>query len=133
MRWFRLGWLAVATMLALSFSGCGEEDVPIKRVPRPDAGDERECVDADGDGWGQYCELGVDCDDADPSITDECRRCRRRIEGCPCEPGSDWESCDPPDRRGDGGTFVCTEGTRYCRDGKWTECEVVGEYVFQPD
>jgi hypothetical protein len=30
------------------------------------------CVDSDGDGYGQLCDLGTDCDDADETIHDGC-------------------------------------------------------------
>lgn len=131
MRLFPLGLAAAA--LILSFTGCEDDDPAGKPGPPPDGGNDEECVDEDGDGRGRYCSGGYDCDDSDPTITDECRRCRWPNEGCPCEPGTEWLSCDPPDRPTDGGVFVCTEGTRYCRDGEWTACEVIGEYVFQPD
>jgi hypothetical protein len=31
----------------------------------------------------------------------------------------------------DGGILVCAEGSRYCRDSYWSDCETIGEYVFQ--
>ena len=39
---------------------------------------------------------------------------------------------DPPNPV-QGGTLVCKEGNRYCRDGYWSTCETIGGYVFQAD
>jgi hypothetical protein len=88
------------------------------------------CIDHDGDGYGQYCALGPDCDDNDPTITDQCRRCAATGQDCPCKAGTMPVTCKPPTIIGDGGTFVCSEGTRYCRDGYWSACEILGQYVF---
>jgi hypothetical protein len=102
-------------------------------VTHRDAGDEYECVDEDGDGFGLYCDKGSDCDDGDPSVTDECRRCKQPKLNCPCKPGTMPMKCDPPDMHVEGGTLVCSEGTRYCRDGFYSDCEIIGQYVFVPD
>ena len=125
--------------------GCGGGDDGTGGTPRVSATDPdggrgmRECIDEDGDGWGRNCEMGADCDDNDPEVTDECRRCVKPNKGCPCEPGTAPEiGCKPPSMRGtkDGvaGTYVCSEGTRYCREGVWTECEFIKQYTtFIPD
>lgn len=96
------------------------------------------CMDEDGDGFGYGCVPGADCDDADPNITDECRRCAVPNKGCPCEVGSKPLNCDPDDKRvtmnGVTGTLVCSEGTRYCRDGIYSDCEILFQYAtFVPD
>ena len=90
-----------------------------------DAGlDEVECIDEDGDGFGEGCIL-ADCDDEDPEVTDACFGCSIPTEGCPCEPGTEPEFCKPPPVEIGGETVICNEGTRYCRDGEWTVCEPI--------
>jgi hypothetical protein len=105
-----------------------------------DAGDgARRCIDEDDDGFPTGCSTSRrDCDDGDPTITDECRRCIEENEGCPCEPGTEFKRCDPEDlhtvQDGVMGIVVCDEGQRWCRDGVWTECEILWQYAtFMPD
>jgi hypothetical protein len=134
MQWARVFGLAV--MVAMLGAACGGDGAapPAKKVTRSDAGsDEFMCVDDDGDGFGLYCELGTDCDDTDPEITDECRRCMSPKEGCTCKPGTAPVKCDPPSIKVAGGTLVCSEGTRYCRDSAWSACEIIGQYTFVAD
>lgn len=136
MQWRTVAWLAVCVVGCSGIWSCGDDD-EASAAPRPrrDAGEEDlVCVDADGDGFGKYCKRGADCDDDDPEYTDECRRCRiPTTKGCPCDAGTPPLECDPPDKQADGGTYVCAEGTRYCRDELWSDCEVIGQYVFVPD
>jgi hypothetical protein len=93
------------------------------------------CIDEDDDGAGRNCAV-IDCDDNDPSITDECIRCREPNEGCPCEAGTPPTFCQPPDIEINGQVFECQEGTRYCREEAddlmlWTDCEVIGMYTLK--
>lgn len=102
-----------------------------------DGGGRPVCVDRDGDGYGRYCGQN-DCDDDDPDITDECTRCVMPAKDCPCEPGTRFVTCDPDDVRttmnGVTGTVYCDDGARYCRDGAWTDCEILWQYAtFVPD
>jgi hypothetical protein len=96
-------------------------------------------MDADGDGFGKYCPAGLDCNDHDPNVTDECVRCAMPNLGCPCEPGTMPMRCDPhyakkTTMNGQTGTLVCSEGTRYCRDGAYSDCEILFSYAtFIPD
>jgi hypothetical protein len=135
MQWRRIARLVVCVVVCSGAFGCGDDDVTETPRPRRDAGDdERVCTDADGDGFGKYCDPGTDCDDEDPEITDECQRCLvPTSKGCPCEPGTMAMRCDPPDIEAEGGRLVCREGTRYCREAKWSDCEIIGQYVFVPD
>ena len=92
------------------------------------------CVDDDGDGFGKNCGGGADCDDDDPEVTDECRRCVSPNKGCPCETGTPpMTGCKPPDmaatKNGVVGRYVCSEGTRYCREDKWSDCEFLWQYA----
>src|SRR5690349_18440785 len=96
--WCVLGVLALIAGGACS--GGDDDDGPAATAPTShhDGGTKvKECVDADGDGWGDNCDLGDDCDDDDPEVTDECRRCRTENKGCPCEPGTKPLHCDPED------------------------------------
>jgi hypothetical protein len=127
-------WARLAVSLSLfCVVSCGDDEAPPKKAVHRDAGDEYACVDEDGDGFGQYCDRGSDCDDEDPNVTDECRRCRLPTLNCPCKPGTEPTKCNPPDIHVEGGTLVCSEGTRYCRDGFYSDCEVIGQYVLVPD
>lgn len=105
-----------------------------------DAGPPRQrCVDADGDGYDLYCGAALDCDDEDPNVLDECFRCKDEgTEGCACTPGEKPRYCNPEDVRtvqnGVTGIIRCDEGTRYCRDGVWSACEILLQYAtFIPD
>jgi hypothetical protein len=124
--------------------GCGGDDDDGTTAPpssRADGGGgSRRCVDADDDGFGDFCLDGDDCDDDDPEITDECVRCKVPNDGCPCTLGTKPMYCDPPDmkttRDGKAGVLVCSEGTRYCRpeqddaeEGRWSDCEILFQYA----
>lgn len=133
------GLLRVVGLVALFIAaiGCGADK------PRPpgslipiddeDAGSPTACIDRDGDGFGRNCKKGKDCDDDDPEITDQCRRCITITKDCPCKPGTAALRCTPPVIEVEGGILVCEEGSRYCRDGYWSDCETIGEYVFRPN
>jgi hypothetical protein len=90
------------------------------------------CVDEDGDGFDTGCYAGAnrDCDDGDPEITDECFRCQKPDSGCPCDPGTKPRDCKPDDIQVVGGYLSCPDGAMFCRDGKWSACEAIGEYTF---
>ena len=129
-------------IVMLSGWGCGGDDgggTETFAVPSDGgAGARYECDDDDGDGYGMYCDHGRDCDDNDPDVTDLCYRCRENNPGCACEKGTRPEFCDPDDiqttMNGVTGTLVCSEGTRYCREEMWSDCEILLEYAtFIPD
>jgi hypothetical protein len=54
----------------------------------------------------------------------------RAEQGCSCAPGSASESCFLPDRPLEHDQVMCSEGTRACRDGVWSGCENIHEYLF---
>jgi hypothetical protein len=121
----------VVLMVVAACGGSGKPGPSVSTGPTDDGGADLVCVDNDGDGYGLNCTLGTDCDDEDPTVTDECRRCAGATStGCPCTPGTKTLSCMPPVKHVTGGTLVCREGNRYCRDGLWSACETIGEYVF---
>jgi hypothetical protein len=128
---------AWALALACSTAACGGDDAKPPAAVKPsdedDGGMDDACIDADGDGYGKNCTKGKDCDDTDPKVTDQCRRCLVVAKDCPCKPGTTRLRCDPPVKHVAGGLLVCSEGTRYCRDGYWGDCETIGEYLFVPD
>jgi hypothetical protein len=130
----RMRWWLIAALI--TSAGCGDDSEPPDNfsVDDRDSGvGLRECIDEDDDGFGnQYCEEGRDCDDDDPEVTDECYRCVSPNRNCPCEPGTMAVPCTPDAIQVEGGTLVCAEGTRYCRDGLWSSCEAIGEYTFVP-
>ena len=127
--------VSVLFALCLAAIGCsGSEKRPGSTVPydNDDAGEDVElCIDRDHDGFGRNCDKGKDCDDDDANITDECRRCLNVVKDCPCKMGTAALRCVPPTIEVEGGVLVCAEGTRYCRDGYWGDCETIGAYVFQ--
>jgi hypothetical protein len=131
---------ATISLLGCVSDGGGDEgdDGLMTSGPEPDAGTRR-CVDEDDDGFGTGCSGSqLDCDDADPLVTDECIRCMEPAEDCPCEPGTVSMLCIPEAKRvtmnGVSGKLVCSEGARYCRDGVWSDCEFLALYTsFVPD
>jgi hypothetical protein len=98
---------------------------------------QHKCIDKDDDGFGRYCDLGEDCDDSDPDMTDACYRCAQDPAGCECDAGVEPKFCTPAEKHVDGGILVCQEGTRYCRKQpdagtwEWSDCNAIGDYVFQ--
>lgn len=123
-------------LAAIALFGCGDDGPPPPVFVPGDAGStDQECIDEDEDGFGAYCLLGADCDDADSDSTDECYVCvgTDPEPDCPCKPGTPPVECDPDDIQVKGGTLVCSEGTFFCRDAYWTSCENLIAYVFVPD
>lgn len=130
---------AICMMALLVVAGCGGDDddgggtAGRVSTTRDGGAGRRRCVDNDGDGYGDYCLEGDDCDDTDPEQTNQCRVCNVPNTNCDCEPGTKPVHCDPDDvmvtRDGKVGVLVCSEGTRYCRDGIWSECEILFQYA----
>lgn len=130
----RVSMLSVCVVLAVVAAACGGDDRKhnnpgVSSEDQTDGGSAERCVDKDGDGFGKFCKEGVDCDDGDPDTTDECVRCVKPNKDCPCDPQPPV-FCKPSDREGDGGVYKCAEGSRFCREGYWSDCEAVGDYVF---
>ena len=131
MRIAALCWLGCVLLMS-----CAQDEAPPGAVSVGDfdgGADADLCVDNDGDGCGAHCDRGADCDDSDASITNECRVCATPKQGCKCTPGTKPLDCDPADIRttvnGVQGTLVCTEGFRYCRDGMYSDCEIIQMYA----
>lgn len=85
------------------------------------------CIDKDGDGFGEGCAEGPDCDDEDDTTFETCGVCLDTREGCACEPGTKPVECiiEEPGVP----AHLCKTGLRSCRDGVWTACE--GFALFQ--
>jgi len=118
--WF----VAVACLL------CACESVPSLGPAAPPGLDGGVCADRDGDGFGDGCARGRDCDDGNAAVTHECLRCLEPDLGCSCAQGAEPVACflDPSDLGG--GQLMCHEGTRHCRNGAWGACESVHSYVM---
>jgi hypothetical protein len=90
------------------------------------------CIDADGDGYGENCPAGPDCDDDNPAVWTEegCANCADADgdswwAGCDAYPDMDGPDCDDSD------ACVWTEeGCANCidadGDGWWVGCDVFG-------
>jgi hypothetical protein len=112
------GLVVVAVALgALLASACGSSSTGQSPLC-PDG------IDLDGDGYGEGCELGPDCDDNDPTVNVDCCIGGRAHHGCECDPGVDQPvTCfDGPADKADVGE--CRKGMRYCdaTTGEWTGC-----------
>jgi streptogramin lyase len=89
------------------------------------------CIDHDGDGFGEGCQRGPDCDDDDPSVAASCTELAQRCaqdefaKGCPCYAGITQQCYSGPEQTvGVGG---CRAGRHSCPAGQWTGC--VGEVL----
>jgi hypothetical protein len=79
-----------------------------------------DCVDEDGDGYGENCMLGPDCDDGDPKLNFSCDCDVLPYEGCPCD-GSEQPECFEADAKFlDVG--ICKAGKRNCEAGSYSAC-----------
>ena len=91
--WLRLSSLLVAG--AALMTACDDPTSPVDPNNPPVSN----CIDADGDGYGENCDLGVDCDDNDPLRALSCEAANdagpvitppdhcapgARLPGCPC-------------------------------------------------
>ncbi len=101
--------LAAAALLF----GCGPE--PPEYAPiRAAAANEVACTDEDGDGHGDGCAAGLDCDDTDPDVTD----CADTV--LPCTEG-DARACQVTLGVHDG-VKSCVIGVETCAGGQWGPC-----------
>jgi hypothetical protein len=114
--------ISACLLAACVESGGHHESAPV--APN-DAGT---CQDRDGDGYGENCDKGGDCNDDDPKVHTGCSRCVTPQQGCDCEVGSKPVSCYLTPSANEEGTVMCHEGTRYCRNREWSSCESVVSY-----
>ncbi|MCC7536517.1 MAG: hypothetical protein IT379_09905 [Deltaproteobacteria bacterium] len=95
-----------------------------------------ECADRDGDGLGEGCAAGDDCDDTNQARTDDCDRvpapdCTSDFDatGCPCLEGLSGTCYDAP--RATLGLGACTTGFHRCVGGHWSLCDGQVTPVFE--
>ena len=128
-RWMGGLFAGMALLGGAACGGAGEDGTPVvdSRTPEPeDAGPSGwTCTDHDGDGFGQGCTAGPDCDDGDPAITTQCtNRCSHdAVPGCPCKTEGKSADCGRVEVKV-AGAAICGPGISYCQNGKWTDCEL---------
>lgn len=121
--------LSIGLAGAIAFAGCASpgstanalgQDSWIDRPAQPSPG----CTDDDGDGLGPGCRGGMDCDDSNALVRDECYACNGNQAGCPCRDEGRTIACGElvPDFNGGSG---CRLGQRVCENGMWSECRAV--------
>lgn len=81
---------------------------------------EQLCQDEDGDGYGENCDLGPDCDDLNPNFSTDCPDCKKgAIPGCICSGKSiPCYSADISTK----GVGSCKAGSQACKSGFWQQC-----------
>lgn len=89
------------------------------------------CIDEDGDGFGKGCNKGSDCDDLNPSSTDECYRCMSANKGCPCSAEGEHANCGKVEIK-IGDQTVCGQGQAVCSNGTWGECIINNSVSLAP-
>lgn len=122
-KWKYVSLLDLITPLLLVLGACSES-----KHTEPPGGWAGVCVDYDGDGYGLDCDPGDDCNDSNPSIHVGCGACDTPSEGCYCVAGSAPVTCTLAPGLSRSGSLLCNEGTRYCRDEKWSACEGIRSY-----
>jgi hypothetical protein len=120
-------WLFVFFLFAACVEDADYHSNTFSGIKAGDAS--RNCIDKDGDGYGPNCTFGSDCDDADPEVTNQCFRCAHIAQGCPCEPGQPAIPCFLEPIQTEEGQVVCNEGTRFCREGVWSDCESIRSFI----
>lgn len=132
------GALAIGLAAAVTpLGGCSSGEDPSAYMGDPPGADQPfpgvECQDADGDGFGRGCAAGLDCDDEDPTSTDECYRCKTPAQGCPCSTEGQTVACGELASQS-AGHLNCAVGSRVCTAGRWGGCEVTSmiAYPTQP-
>jgi hypothetical protein len=115
-------------LVALALGACAGGRSPRAGAPVSTTAIPQACIDRDRDGFGDHCSGGNDCDDHDPAIHSGCLRCAVPSDGCSCANGTEPVQCFLDKTKATDGTVMCNEGTRYCREGKWSGCESVFSY-----
>jgi hypothetical protein len=117
-----VAWRGLVSVVLLWSAGCTREEHAL-------SGSWSDvCIDLDGDGHGFQCAGGDDCDESDPAVHAGCHACRTPEQGCSCDAQPPLE-CRLPHALDPSGALLCREGTRYCRDGRWSACEGVASFL----
>jgi hypothetical protein len=141
-----LSGLALASLLGLSCSsdsthpppGVIDGDADSDTDTDTDADGDADCVDYDDDLHGINCDAGPDCDDADPTVFDDCSTCTTGAvrESCPCVGTEDPSECHSDQLFEDEhGRLRCKIGERACQDPEgdgsyvWSECILSDQFL----
>lgn len=111
-----------------AWAGCTSSE----RTATPPDTWEDVCIDPDKDGHGFQCAAGEDCDESDPAIFEGCKACSKPAQGCECDENAEPVDCELPKELTPNGSLLCRTGTRYCRDGEWSECEGIKSFEAPP-
>jgi hypothetical protein len=118
------GLIAVLMVLVAACASSGPDNDEAAEsfgpTPRPSLVDgavtQGSCVDHDGDGYGEGCAAGDDCDDSDANYGAECP-CLAAVPGCFCDREGMSDGCGHVNTGAS-----CGEGRSACTDGVWQEC-----------
>jgi hypothetical protein len=105
--------------------GCQTEVAPPGIGDDPGGTGTMTCIDRDGDGFGFNCSRGIDCDDNNAAITNQCYICAHDEPGCPCTTEGARASCGKVTARV-GDQTTCGYGSTVCAGGMWGECVLDG-------
>jgi len=105
-------------------TGCANQGTSTPKDGFQDTGEVEihTCIDFDGDGYGNWCSKGWDCNDRDPEHWSDCSDCETNHQaGCACNPGDTFPCYDGnPSTRGVG---KCRQGYRSCVNRQLGACE----------
>ncbi len=122
--------IVASALLTLSMAACGEGGSRVDDSLDDDAGTgDAACVDEDGDGRGELCDDGPDCDDSDDTIFEDCNICTAVAKGCACEDGTAPVACELTKEEMANDPLLCKTGQRYCRQGQWTGCKGIATFA----
>jgi hypothetical protein len=110
--------LLASVLFALATIGCNNAPPTQYALSQGAVTANADCVDADGDGFGDGCEAGPDCDDHDATVAESCAG-KRDDEKCA---EGEEKVCDVM-LASHNGVTSCFWGTRLCKDGAWSACE----------
>ena len=108
-------WLCLLSGLLLV--GCSNE-VAVSEGDN-DATANNSCVDNDGDGFGEGCAAGLDCDDSNSAVQ-VCDCESGDYAGCSCDGDQTITCFEGLPEQADVG--ACRSGTRQCENGEWSAC-----------
>ncbi|MFO0678290.1 MAG: hypothetical protein U0169_17265 [Polyangiaceae bacterium] len=117
--------LSTLAIVALLSTACGKNSTSDSTtIP---GGDQITCVDPDGDGYGNGCILGTDCEEGNPAVSNQCAKCSNHEEGCPCSNAGQRIECGIVKTHDKATNSVsCGYGGQVCESGKWSACQLGG-------
>lgn len=125
--WFLRWCIGATAAMALVAAGCSSDtDAGAGGGNNNNGGTlnngEPGCRDHDGDGFGDGCSAGADCDDAN-SVVHDCDCATGNFAGCACSV-TGGEACFTGLATQEG-VGACRGGNRDCSNGQWSAC--IGE------